>query len=117
MAIANVNVEYLSDAAKAVYESINAEINAEYVRTMYEEGTAAYNSQDYETAAADFEKVIAIEETYDNGNVLYYIAQCYRKLENWENARIYYQKVVELYPGSERANIAQNYLASSEMQQ
>ncbi len=117
LAMANVNAEYLSEAAKAVYESINAEINAEYVRAMYEEGTAAYNSQDYETAVADFEKVIAIEETYDNGNVLYYIAQCYRKLEDWENARIYYQKVVELYPGSERANIAQNYLASSEMQQ
>lgn len=116
-ALSNVNAEYLSEAAKTVYETINTEVNAEYVRTMYEEGYAAYNGQDYETAVTDFEKVVEIEETYDNGNVLYYLAQCYRKLEDWENARTYYQKVVDLYPGSERANISLNYLASSELQQ
>lgn len=116
-ALSNVNTEYLSDAAKAVYETINTEVNSEYLRTMYQEGLAAYNGQDYETAVTDFEKVIGIEETYENGNALYYIAQCYRKLEDWENARTYYQKVVDLYPGSERANVSQNYLASGELQQ
>lgn len=110
-AISNVNTDYLSDSAKAVYDTIHTEVNAEYIRTMYQEGYTAYSRQDYETAVSDLEKVVEIEETYENGNGLYYLAQSYRKLEDWEHAKIYYQKVVDLYPGTERAAVAQNYLA------
>ncbi len=39
-----------------------------------------------------------------------YLAQAYRKNEDMENAKIYYQKVVELYPNTERAANSQNYL-------
>jgi tetratricopeptide (TPR) repeat protein len=53
-------------------------------------------------------------ENYENGNALYYLAQAYRKNEDMENAKIYYQKVVELYPNTERAANAQNYLDQSE---
>ena len=115
-ALTNVNTEYLNDSAKTVYDTINAEVNAEYLRTVYKEGTTAYNASDFETAIVNFEKVAAMDETYDNGNVLYYLAQAYRKVEDIEHAKVYYQKVVDLYPGSERAAISQNYLASEQFQ-
>lgn len=109
-ALGNVNEEYLSESAKRIYDTINTEVNAEYIAAMYQEGVAAYNAQEYETAISNLEKVVELDETYENGYALYYLAQSYRRAEDLENAQIYYQKVVDLYPGTERAATAQNYL-------
>ena len=54
--------------------------------------------------------MIELDETYENGNALYYLAQSYRRNDDLKNAKVYYQKVVELYPGTERAANAQRYL-------
>ena len=51
-----------------------------------------------------------MEETYKDGYALYYLAQAYRKNNDLDTAKIYYQKIVELYPGTERAANAQNYI-------
>jgi TolA-binding protein len=51
-----------------------------------------------------------MEETYKDGYALYYLAQAYRKNNDLETAKTYYQKIVELYPGTERAANAQNYI-------
>lgn len=109
-AIGNVNPDYLEDASKAIYDTIYADINAEYAENLYKEGTAAYNAQEYQEAITSLEKVIELDETYDNGNALYYLAQAYRKNDDLESAKTYYQKVVDLYPGTERAATSQNYL-------
>lgn len=109
-ALGNVNEEYLSENVKRIYDTINTEVNAEYIAAMYQEGVAAYNAQEYETAISNLEKVVELDETYENGYALYYLAQSYRRGEDLENAQIYYQKVVDLYPGTERAATAQNYL-------
>lgn len=109
-ALANVNADYLDESSKAIYDAINEQVNAEYIATMYQEGYAAYNSQNYTDAATDLQKVADIDENYQDGNAIYYLAQSYRKLEDVENAKTYYQKVVELYPGTERASTAQTYL-------
>ena len=85
-------------------------MNAEYIRTLYNAGTSAYSAQEYEEAIENLGKVIEMNETYENGNALYYLAQSYRRNDDLATAKIYYQKVVDLYPGTERAATAQNYL-------
>lgn len=109
-ALGNVNPEYLSDESRQIYETINTEVNAEYIRTLYSAGTSAYSAQEYEEAIANLGKVIEMDETYENGNALYYLAQSYRRNDDLATAKTYYQKVVDLYPGTERAATAQNYL-------
>ena len=109
-ALGNVNEEYLSDSAKSVYETINAQVNADYLESLYNQGYSDYNSQKFEEAATSLQKVVDMEETYKDGYALYYLAQAYRKTNDLETAKIYYQKIVELYPGTERAANAQNYL-------
>lgn len=109
-ALGNVNPEYLGDESKQIYDTINAEVNAEYIRTLYTAGTNAYSAQEYEEAIENLGKVIEMNETYENGNALYYLAQSYRRNDDLATAKIYYQKVVDLYPGTERAATAQNYL-------
>lgn len=109
-ALGNVNQEYLSDESKQIYDAINTEVNAEYISSLYAAGTSAYSAQEYEEAIENLTKVIEMNETYENGNALYYLAQSYRRNDNLTDAKIYYQKVVDLYPNTERAATAQNYL-------
>jgi tetratricopeptide (TPR) repeat protein len=109
-ALGNVNTEYLEGDAQTIYDTINAEVNAEYLQTMYREGTSSYSAKDYETAIAGLTKVVELDETYENGNALYYLAQSLRRNENLAEAKVYYQKFIELYPGTERAANAQNYI-------
>lgn len=109
-ALGNVNVEYLSDTATGIYDTINAQVNADYISAMYQQATEAYNAQEFGQAIEDYEKVIELDETYEDGNALYYLAQAYRRNDDLENAKVYYQKVVDLYPGTERAANAQRYL-------
>ncbi len=113
-ALENVNVDYLSNSAKTIYDTVNAQVNAEYLATMYKEGAAAYQARKYTEAIDALKKVADLDETYENGNAIYYLAQSYRKNEDMENARIYYQKMVDLYPNTERAANSQNYLDQSE---
>lgn len=109
-ALGNVNREYLSEEAKTIYDTINVEVNAEYISTLYKDGTDAYAKQQYQDAITNLEKVVEIDETYENGNALYYLAQAYRKNDDLATAKTYYQKVVSLYPGTERAATSQNYI-------
>ena len=113
-ALSSVNVDDLSADAKSIYDTINAQVNAEYMAALYKEGYDAYSGKKYDDAVSALSKVVEMDETYENGNALYYLAQAYRKNEDMENAKIYYQKVVELYPNTERAANSQNYLDQSE---
>lgn len=108
--LAEVNPELLSDSARAIYDEINGKVNEQYIASVFEKGEKAYNSQNFEEAVTELEKVVQIEEDYDDGNAIYYLAQSYRKLEDMENAKKYYQRMVELHPGTERARTSQNYL-------
>lgn len=109
-ALGNVNRDLLSEKAKGIYDTVNTEVNAEYISTLYKDGTNAYSRQQYKDAITNLEKVVEMDESYENGNALYYLAQAYRKDDNLETAKIYYQKVAELYPGTERAAISKNYI-------
>lgn len=109
-ALGNVNPEYLGEEAKTIYDVVNAEVNADYISTLYQAGSDAYAAQEYEEAIENFQKIVELDETYEDGNALYYLAQSYRRNDDLETAKTYYQKVVELYPGTERAANAQNYL-------
>lgn len=109
-ALGNVNEEYLSDSAKTIYDTINAKVNAEYITALYQEGYSAYNAQNFEEAIPKLEKVVELDETFEDGYAIYYLAQALRKNNDLATAKIYYQKIVDLYPGTERAANAQNYL-------
>lgn len=112
-ALENVKAEDLSGAAKSIYEDISAKVNEKYLATLYQEGNTAYNRGDYATAIEKLGKIVETDETYQNGYAVYYLAQSYRRENNMEQAVIYYQKVLEQCPGTERARVAQVYVKES----
>lgn len=109
-ALGNVKAEYLDDESKKIYDAVNSEVNSEYLASTYQDAYQKYSSLNYAEAAAGFQKIIDMDENYHDGYALYYLAQSYRKNNDIDNARTYYQKVVELYPNTERSSRAQKYL-------
>ena len=92
-----------------VYNTINAKVNEEYLELLYKDGYAAYSSQNYDVAIENLLKAVELDETYQKGNALYYLAQAYRKNNNLEEAKPYYKRFVELYPDTDRAATAARY--------
>ncbi len=109
-ALGMVDENHLSENALNIYKTINAEVNEEYLASLYADGYEAYQSKRYDEAIENLQKTVDMDETYQNGAALYYLAQSYRKNDNLEAAKPYYQKVVDLYPDTERASIARQYI-------
>ncbi|MBO5302981.1 MAG: tetratricopeptide repeat protein [Lachnospiraceae bacterium] len=106
-AIEQVNEADLSSSAKVMYTDLKARVNEKYIVTAYDEGYKAYSRGDYTTAVDRLKSVVEMDETYEDGNAVYYLAQSYRKAGNMQDAVNYYQKMVENYPGTERARTSQ----------
>lgn len=113
-ALEKTDVGDLSGSAKAVYNEVSAKVNEKYLATLYQEGYRAYQTGDYPQAIEKLLKVAEADETYQNGNAIYYLAQSYRREENTERAITYYQKVLEKYPGTERARVAQAFVNANQ---
>lgn len=47
-----------------------------------------------------------VDDTYHSGDAIYYLAQSYRIIEDYEKAAVLYQKVIDEYAGSYKANNA-----------
>lgn len=112
--LAKVDTAHINDSAKNIYDTINAAVNAEYISNLYNLGTTAYSARKFDEAAEHLKKVVEIDEAYENGNALYYLAQACRKNDDMATARTYYERFVELYPGTERAATAQSYLNAAQ---
>ena len=109
-ALEKADTQHLNGSARTVYEEISAKVNETYLATLYQEGYRAYQTGDYKQAIEKLFKIVEVDEEYEYGNAAYYLAQSYRREENTEQALVYYQKVLEKYPGSERAKVAQAYI-------
>ncbi len=110
VALENVDPQVLSGKASDIYQNISAQVNAQYIVTLYNQGEAAYKTQNFEVAAENLQKVVDMDETYNDWNAVYYLAQSYRRMEENDLAVTYYQKIVENKPGTERARNSTKYL-------
>ena len=98
-----VNLEEMSEGFQRLYRSLLPEIAAVY----FTEGTNQFNAGNYTAAAEALEKAFAYDET--NEEAIYQLAQSYRILKENEKAIAAYDKVIELFPDSWRAENAQSY--------
>ena len=98
-----VNLEEMSEGFQRLYRSLIPEIAAVY----FAEGTSQFNAGNYAAAAESLEKAFAYDQT--NEEAIYQLAQSYRILKENEKAIAAYDKVIELFPESWRAENAQSY--------
>lgn len=107
-ALAEVDQKKLDAGARQVYESIQTDLDTKYLETTYDEGYSAYNQRNYQQSAELLQKVVDVDDTYHNGDAIYYLAQSYRIIEEYAKAAELYQKVVDEYPTSYKASNARN---------
>ena len=111
-ALQQIDRENLSENAGTLYDETFASVGAEAVNELYTSGYAAYEAGDYETAIQDLGRCYELDNS--QGNALYFLARAYHRSGDTENAKIYYQKVIDEQPGTRRATDAQGQLSGLE---
>lgn len=105
---ASVNVEETSEAFQNLYHILRDTIGPELATTYYSDGLASYHSEDFATAVDLLTKAVYYDSS--NAESLYYLGQAYRRMDDRENAIMIYERVVEMFPGTQNALNAQRYL-------
>lgn len=106
--LAGMDVSLLSLDAKAVYDSVNEEVNKQMFTKLSGDGVAAFERGDYAAAIEALSKAKAINgEDY---TVLVYLAHSYRLSSDIEHAIPAFQEIVDKFPDTRRATTAQHYI-------
>jgi len=105
--LGEVNREALGEGAKALYDTLVEVIYPSVLETRYTSGKASYDVAEYETAAASFQGIIDIQEDYNEGKALLYLANSYARSGDTDKAEEVYQKLLDLMPDTDIAAKAQ----------
>jgi TolA-binding protein len=76
--------------------------------THYDTGHGYYSDGKYEKAIKELEKAVNLNP--EDVNAIYFMGRSYHRLEDKENAALYYNIVLTEYPDSNRAADAQSFL-------
>lgn len=105
-----INVEETSEAFQNLYHTLLGTIGPDLATNYYTEGMNAYQSDDFETAITNLTSAVYYNE--GDGDAWYNLANAYRRNGDTENAITTYEKVIELFPDTERARRSQTYIES-----
>jgi len=100
----------LSEDAKVLYDAVFQEVGAKAVKELFDTGYAAYQSGDYATTISDLGKCYELDHNATQPDALYFLARAYHRSGDTENAKIYYQKVIDEQPNTKKATDAQGFL-------
>lgn len=103
----NVNLEDTSERFQQLYRTLITRIGPDLSADYYTEGYSAFRTEDYATAIELLSKAVYYDDT--NADALYNLGNAYRLSGDSENAITTYDKVIELFPGTDRANRAKRY--------
>lgn len=106
-ALNSVNRDLLSARGQAMYDVIHAAVYAKILEETYNTAEQAYWKEDYNAAKESFAQVVFIDQTYHNGDALFYLAESQWNTWDFDNAKETYQKVIDQYPNTNHARTAQ----------
>lgn len=102
----NVSVDEESDDAfHRLYHTLIAAVGPEYAAADYTEGYAALRNEDYDTAIERLSSVVYFDE--NNQDAWYNLGMAYEGSGDDENAVATFTKLIELFPGTDRASRAE----------
>lgn len=111
-ALNSVNRDLLSERGQAMYDVIHAAVYAKILEETYNTAEQAYWKEDYNAAKESFGQVVFIDQTYHNGDALFYLAESQWNTWDFDNAKETYQKVIDQYPNTSHARTAQERIDS-----
>lgn len=106
-----IDIAVLADTTQAyqnLYQKLIETVGPSIAENYYNVGYEAYRREMYEEAAPNLAKAFEFDAT--NGEALLYLGNCYNNLSQTDLAVETYQKVIELFEGTDRARRAQNFI-------
>jgi tetratricopeptide (TPR) repeat protein len=104
----NINMEETSEAFQTLYNTLLEKIGPEMSQYYFTLGNTSYQSEAFDQAIPDLVKAVGYDAT--NGDALFTLGNAYRRGGYDAEAIETYEKVVELFPGTERARRATRYI-------
>ena len=109
-ALLEITRDSLGDSGKEMYDTLSDSIFPTACRRRYAAGVDSLESKDYDQAIEYLTKVVKMDESYNDGQAIYRLAQAYQGKGDTENAKTWYQKIIDTFPGTQNASDAQDYL-------
>ena len=97
-----------SESFKKLYDKLITEVGETVAKSCYDAGYEAFRTEDYDTAITNLERAFKYDPS--NGEALYNLGNSYNKKGDTKKAVEIYEKVIELFPDSEKAKKAANYI-------
>ena len=105
-----VTRDSLGESGQARYDEISGEVFPTACEENFAAGSQALEAANYQSAVDALYKVVRMDPGYNDGEALLNLAQAYRGNGDNENAKSYFQQVVDNYGDSEYAQTAQTAL-------
>lgn len=96
----------LGDTGKATYEKIATEVFAAECAELYPIAQKSYEAVNYKRALECLERIVLMDEKYENGEVLYMLTDIYLKQNETDKATEKQNRIQELFPDTDVANRA-----------
>ena len=109
-----IKIESLGDVGKATYEKIAKEVFEAECAELYPIAKRSYEAVNYKRALECLERIVLMNEKYDNGEALYMLMNIYHKQNEAEKATAKYARILELFPDTEVANRAKTLMEPTE---
>ena len=97
-----------SESFESLYNTLLALVGPSVSKAYYGDGYEAFRQENYDDAIPNLEKAFKYDAA--NGDALYNLANSYYRSGDMEKAREAYRQVIELFPGTEKANRSEGYL-------
>lgn len=108
-----VNASVLGETGSADYTRLAGKIYPSVCSKLYSEAANYHADENPEGEIAALEEIIAMTEDYKDGDALLALADAYLAAGNTEKAKEKYNRVIELYPDTEQADLAAGGLSGT----
>lgn len=92
-----VDGKSLGKTAKEQYDTITEEVYTKQCKELYASAKKRYEVKNYKDAITELERVIAMNEKYEDGEALLLLANCYKDKGEANKAKTKFQRVIKLY--------------------
>ncbi|MDD2979014.1 MAG: tetratricopeptide repeat protein [Hespellia sp.] len=105
-----IHRDSLGTQGQALFDELTGNIYPDVCDTEFSTGESALSSGDYQTAIDAMNKVVTMNESYQDGEAIYNLGAAYFLNGDTTNANTRFQRVIELYPDTDVATKAQEGL-------
>ena len=109
-----IDTKALGEVGNTVYESIKAEVFKQQCEELYPIAVSSYEVLNYTRARECLERIVKMDESYEDGEALLMLMNIYHSKGETEKAKEKYERILELFKDTEVARKATEKMTAGE---